>query len=227
VVTMENVPNVRFDPAFQEFLAILQRHKYHLEYRVVQCAEYGIPQHRRRFVLVAGKEVEIKLVLPSKKIVTLRDTIAELDPIPAGGFSERDPLHRARGLSKLNVRRIKSSRPGGNWKDWDEELRVPCHRKKEGRTFRSVYGRMRWDVPSSTITTQFYNFGTGRYGHPEQDRAISLREGALIQTFPKKYKLIDPNGKLSFAKIGRHIGNAVPVKLGRIIGESILNSLAK
>ena len=76
----------------------------------------------------------------------------------------------------------------GTWLDWDEELRLPCHRRESGKTYNSVYGRMSWDEPSPTITTQFYNFGTGRFGHPEQDRALTIREAAILQTFPKDYK---------------------------------------
>lgn len=80
---------------------------------------------------------------------------------------------------------------------------------------------MEWDQPSPTITTQFYGFGNGRFGHPEQDRAISLREGALLQTFPEYYKFVEPGNPYHFKTLGRHIGNAVPVELARVIARSI------
>ena len=83
--------------------------------------------------------------------------------------------------------RIKNSKPGGTWEDWPEELLPNCYKKESGKTYKSVYGRMEWDKPSPTLTTQFYNYGTGRYGHPVQNRAISLREGAIIQSFPENY----------------------------------------
>ena len=102
---------------------------------------------------------------------------------------------------------------------------APARRAKTGKTYHSVYARMSWDKPSPTITTQFYSFGTGRFGHPEQDRAISLREGALLQTFPKKYKFYDPKSVFPSKRIGAHIGNAVPVRLGEIIGKSIVKHI--
>ena len=103
-----------------------------------------------------------------------------------------------------------------------------CHLKKTGRSFRSVYGRMKWTEPSPTITTQFFKFGTGRFGHPEQDRALSLREGAILQTFPKRYRFVRRGGRdLVLKHLGRLIGNAVPVKLGEAIGRSILAHLKK
>jgi DNA (cytosine-5)-methyltransferase 1 len=124
-------------------------------------------------------------------------------------------------LSDLNLRRIKASKPGGTWRDWDEELIASYHQKVSGDGYVSVYGRMEWHIPAPTITTQFYGFGNGRFGHPEQDRAISLREGALLQTFPEYYEFVEPGKPYYFNALGRHIGNAVPVDLGRVIARSI------
>ena len=145
--------------------------------------------------------------------------------IEAGQIDEHDPLHRASTLSPLNLQRIRASVPGGTWRDWPEELRCPCHRRNTGNTYGSVYGRMSWDQIGPTITTQFYNYGTGRFGHPEQDRALSIREGALLQTFPADYDFIDPEREFVVRDIARHIGNAVPVRLGEIIGQSIIAHL--
>src|ERR1017187_138432 len=106
-------------------------------------------------------------------------------------------------------------------------LVADCHKEKSGKTYPSVYGRMEWDKPSPTITTQFYGFGNGRFGHPEQDRAISLREGAILQSFPENYKFVKPKGEYAFKTIGRMIGNAVPVRLGEVVGKSIRHHLHK
>ena len=134
-------------------------------------------------------------------------------------------MHRSSKLSKTNRERIGQSIPGGTWRDWDEKLKVSCHNKKSGLTYPSVYGRMKWDEPSPTITTQFYGYGNGRFGHPEQNRAISLREGAILQSFPNDYIFIDERHPAKKRELGIHIGNAVPVELGRAIGISIQRHL--
>src|SRR3546814_6149967 len=109
--------------------------------------------------------------------------------------------------------------------DWDEDLIAECHRRDSGKSFRSVYGRMRWEDVAPTMTTLCYGFGNGRFGHPEQDRAISLREASLFQTFPKTYQFIPKNERANFTVIGRLIGNAVPVRLGEVIAMSIADHL--
>jgi DNA (cytosine-5)-methyltransferase 1 len=142
--------------------------------------------------------------------------------LKAGEVCPTDPLHQACELSPLNLKRIRASTPGGSWRDWDKRLVADCHKKSSGKTYPSVYGRMSWDEPAPTMTTQFYGFGNGRFGHPEQDRAISLREGAIIQSFPRSYKFV-PAGEPIYRKpIGRLIGNAVPVNLAKAIGKTIV-----
>ena len=128
-------------------------------------------------------------------------------------------------MSAINLKRIRQSVPGGTWRDWDDKLKLKCHKKDSGKTYGSVYGRMRWDEPSPTITTQFYGYGNGRFGHPEQDRALSLREGAILQSFPNDYVFVDNEHQFKLRDIGIHIGNAVPVELGRAIGLSIKEHL--
>jgi len=86
---------------------------------------------------------------------------------------------------------------------------------------------MEWDKPSPTITTQFFGFGNGRFGHPEQDRGLSLREGAILQSFPRRYKFVEPNTDFHFKRVGKMIGNAVPVRLGVAIGRTIVNHLSR
>jgi DNA (cytosine-5)-methyltransferase 1 len=154
--------------------------------------------------------------------VTVRKAIGRLKEITAGGAPpSRDPLHRACNLSTLNLRRIRATPAGGGWQDWPRSLQLDCHRRSSGKTFPSVYGRMEWDALAPTLTTQCYGLGNGRFGHPTQDRAISLREAALLQTFPRDYRFVSPEDDVTFKHVGRHIGNAVPVRIGEAIARSI------
>ena len=134
-----------------------------------------------------------------------------------------DRLHRARNLSEKNIKRIKQSEQGGTWLDWDEELRAPCHQVSFGDKLTNRFmGVWKWDEPSPTITTQFHNFGCGRFGHPVQHRALSFREAALLQTFPPMItNLLIQIEPVRMANIGAYIGNAVPVDLATVIGECI------
>lgn len=227
IVSMENVPNLIDKDVFRSFVNRLRRAGYSVSFSVVYCPDYGIPQQRNRLVLLASRHGRISIIEPTHdadNYETVRDTIGALEHIDAGEISAADPLHRASKLSEKNIQRIRASIPGGTWHDWDESLLSPCHTKESGQTYASVYARMEWDKPSPTITTEFYNFGTGRFGHPEQDRALSLREGALLQTFPPDY-VFSPDGSLTYKEVGKMVGNAVPVRLGEVIGQSILNHI--
>lgn len=231
IISMENVPQIRKMEIFPQFIEILKRNGYFIsnnnEGQVVYCPDYGIPQNRRRFVLLASKLGPIELLPPThkKEEVTVRKFIEGLPEVEAGEICPTDKMHRTAKLSALNLQRIRASKPGGTWKDWPEELRCKCHKKDSGQTYTSVYGRMRWDAIGPTMTTQFHCYGTGRYGHPVQDRALTLREGALLQTFPPDYDFIDPKIDFVMKDIARHIGNAVPVRLGTVIGDSIIKHL--
>ncbi len=231
---MENVPELQYHSIFQEFLRVLRSEGYHFsndpEKRVVYCPDYGIPQHRSRLVILASRLGPIEMTPPThqpEEHRTVRDVLSRLPSLEAGQRSVRDRLHRASALSELNLRRIKRSKPGGTWRDWPDDLVADCHKAKTGETYASVYGRMEWDQPSPTITTQFYGFGNGRFGHPVQDRALSLREGAILQSFPRHYAFVKPKARYSFKDVGRMIGNAVPVRLGKAIGRSIKAHLEK
>ena len=202
----------------------------HLVLQVVACAEYGIPQHRHRLVLLASKLGEIHLLTPKEigaKRKTVRQAFRGLPHLRHGEQSKQDPLHQSSKLSDMNLRRIRASKPGGTWRDWPRELVADCHKKESGNTYGSVYGRMEWDQPAPTMTTQFFGFGNGRFGHPEEDRAISLREGAIIQSFPRSYQFSKPDEPICQKNIGRLIGNAVPVKLGEVIGRSLVAHVNK
>jgi DNA (cytosine-5)-methyltransferase 1 len=229
LVTMENVSLLANHDIFDEFVSSLKRLKYFVSvYPRVDCSLYGVAQKRIRLVLFASMYGEVELCRPfSKKSLNVRNVIAKLPKISAGGVCGLDALHKSRNLTDLNLRRIQASKPGGTWKDWDDELITPCHKAIGGKTYRSVYGRMSWEKPSPTITTEFYAYGSGRFGHPDQDRAISLREGALLQSFPRDYRFSEDSETISFSKIGRLIGNAVPVNLGRAIGRSLNEHINK
>lgn len=222
-VTMENVPQLANHNVFQAFLANLDG--YHVSWNVVELTKIGLPQTRTRLVVLASKHGPVDLPLNDEAPATVHDTIAGLPPIPAGGCDPHDPLHRAPSLSPINLDRIRHSTPGGTWRDWPAHLRLACHKKDTGKTFPSVYGRMTWDAPAPTITTQCYGYGNGRFGHPTQDRAISLREAAMLQSFPRHYQFVPKDQPIRFNQVGRLIGNAVPVQLGHAIGTAFLNTL--
>lgn len=230
IVTMENVPRVRRHQVFHDFVKGLERQGYSVWADVVNCMGYGVPQSRNRMVLLASLHGLIKLIDPTqdeRKYKTVRKAIGRLCPIEAGQSAPRDRLHVSSGLSPTNLARIKASKPGGTWRDWPQRLIADCHKVESGQTYRSVYGRMEWEKPAPTITTQCYGFGNGRFGHPEQNRAISLREATILQSFPRSYKFIPPDEPVNFDAVGRLIGNAVPVELGRAIAKSIMSHLSE
>jgi DNA (cytosine-5)-methyltransferase 1 len=231
IISMENVSRLKSfnnGTIFNDFTKKLSN-DYCIFSTEVNCADYGVPQSRNRLVVLGSRYGKIELLEPTHtppNHKTVRSVIGNLPPISAGEVSDVDPLHRSHGLSEINLARIIQSKPGGTWLDWDDELRAACHRKASGQSYKSVYGRMSWDQPSPTITTQSYIYGTGRFGHPEQNRALSLREMALIQTFPINYQFIDPHqNRYPFRQVGLHIGNAVPVQLARVIARSIAKHL--
>lgn len=229
IISMENVPELVKERVFEDFLTVLQEGNYHCSWQIVYCPDYGVPQKRKRLVLLASILGEINLIEPlfsKDNYLTVRDAIGDLPRLNDGEINEIDPVHRATKLSNINKMRIRQSVPGGTWKDWSEDLQLACHKKDTGKGYGAVYGRMNWDEPSPTITTQFYGYGSGRFGHPEQDRAISYREGAILQSFPSNYAFIPENQEtFSLRGLGIHIGNAVPVELGRAIGISIAQHL--
>ena len=230
LVTMENVPGLVNHKVFSEFVHNLENNGYRVSQRIVRCEEYGLPQQRKRLVLLASRLGPVRLPSPKdlrRKRKTVRDAIGGTTSLAAGGVDAKDPLHQCSFLSDVNLKRIRASVPGGTWRDWPEELVADCHRKETGKTYPGVYGRMRWDEPSPTITTQFYGYGNGRFGHPVQDRAISLREGAMLQGFPKSYRFIEPKEPINKKLLGRLIGNAVPVKLAEIIGKILLKHVGE
>lgn len=217
LVTMENVPPLADQHVFTSLLGSLK--DYHVDWDIVDMRQLGLPQTRKRLVLVASRLGPISLEFEEMMPKTVRQTIGGLPALKAGEGHADDPMHRASRLSEINLARIRASKPGGTWRDWPPSLRAACHSKQSGETFPSVYGRMEWDMPAPTITTQCFGYGNGRFGHPDQDRAISLREAAMLQGFPKNYEFLPSGGAPSFSSFGRLIGNAVPVPLGHAIGK--------
>ena len=227
IVTMENVTqivNFKLKPVLRDFVNKLYSLKYKVDARKIYCPDYGIPQTRKRLVLVASKFGDIELIPPTHikaNYVSVRETIGDLPALSSGAADPIDPLHRCRSLSPINLKRLEATPYGGSWRDWPAELMLDCHKKETGKSFGSVYGRMVWDEPAPTMTTLCTGIGNGRFGHPEQNRAISAREAALFQTFPMTYKFFPNEQEVSLTKASRYIGNAVPPRLGEVIAESI------
>ena len=225
-VTIENVPRLAREQIWKSFVRGLESLGYNCDWSILDASKFGVPQTRHRLVLVGSLHGELKLPKPThSKPITVRQAIGELPPISAGQASAQDEMHVARSLSIKNIERIKASKPGGTWRSWPKSLRAACHNRTTGKSFPSVYGRMDWDEPSPTITTQFFGYGNGRFGHPSQHRAISLREGAILQSFPRNF-VFAAKVEGGIKQLGKLIGNAVPPKLAKQIGKSIISHAA-
>jgi DNA (cytosine-5)-methyltransferase 1 len=229
LVTMENVPELanRGRAVFRTFVGTLERAGYWFDWKVVHCAAYGVPQFRRRLVLVASRMGPISVPDGRIKVAssqrTVRSAIAALPPLQAGGEDPRDPIHVASRLSEINMRRIRATPKNGGSRDaWPDRLALDCHRRESGRKYVSIYGRMNWDQPAPTMTTLCNGIGNGRFGHPEQDRAISLREAALLQSFPWAYEFWPLGKKVKRKAVARMIGNAVPPALATALGRALV-----
>ena len=224
-VMIENVPGFRkaSNPYHAMFVTMLEELGYVFDEDVLNAAAYGVPQTRSRYVLVASRLGPIRLPEqthgPSKlRFRTVRDKISHLPEIAAGEISAEIINHSSSKLSKVNTRRIRrTSHDGGSRTGLPPSLRLPCHVRHSGHT--DVYGRMWWDRPSPTLTCKCTSLSNGRFGHPEQDRAISVREAALIQTFPANYVFYSGHTANT-----RHIGNAVPVLLAKRIGQAVMKA---
>ena len=149
----------------------------------------------------------------------MRDWISHLPPLEHGEIHATVPNHQAAKLTDLNLRRIRATPPGGGRLDWPEDLRLDCHADHRGHS--DVYGRMRWDATAPVLTTKCTSISNGRYGHPHQDRPISVREAASLQTFAEDFVF---TGRIKSAT--RQVGNAVPVLLAQVMGDAILDHVA-
>ena len=229
-VFVENVPGLQKicdeRGTFGRFLNSLKELNYSFVYKLVAAQHYGVPQKRSRLVLVASRLGKIEF--PPKthgrgtdhpKYSTVREWIGDLPPIKAGETHPSVPNHRAAGLWPINLERIRATPPGGDRRDWPDHLHLECH-SKGYRGHTDVYGRLRWNQPASCLTTKCTSLSNGRFGHPEQDRAISAREAACLQTFPRDFVFCGGLGSIS-----RQIGNAVPVLLAKHFGENFVKHL--
>jgi DNA (cytosine-5)-methyltransferase 1 len=229
LVTMENVPRLQQAAPFKDFLRALKRGKYHVDYAVVNAADYGAPQQRRRLVLVASRLGPVAVPEPTHRgpanWVTVRKAVGHLATLKDGQTCKEDPLHVASTLSDLNRKRIRASKPGGTWRDWPPQLVAACHQRESGKHSAGVYGRMEWDKPAPTMTTLCNGYGNGRFGHPQQHRAISLREAAIFQSFPEDYCFVPEGRDVVIKSVARLIGNAVPPKLGEAVARALYASL--
>jgi DNA (cytosine-5)-methyltransferase 1 len=224
-VLIENVPGitrVKGFSAYRRFVKILESSGYSYDDRILDAKHYGVPQNRRRYVLLAmrGKTPQLpkKLRRPgTAPYETVRRAIGHYPPISAGEKEPSLPNHEAASISELNVLRLRhTAHDGGDRRSWPEGLVLNCHKKDyEGHT--DVYGRMFWGKPAPTLTAKCNSISNGRYGHPCQDRAISLREAASLQTFRDDYVFYGSN-----LHIAAQIGNAVPVSLAEVLGQQII-----
>ncbi len=223
-VMIENVPGLDTRaPAgtFNRFCKALRGLGFHINWGVVDCQSYGVPQRRRRLVLLGSRLGPVEIPKPThgcgpslKPKSTVREWIADLPALNAGDTDPAVPNHTASALTELNRRRLLASRPGGNRLDWPEDLWLDCHVGHRGHS--DVYGRMSWDAPSPALTTKCTSLSNGRFGHPDQDRPISVREAACLQTFPRDFVFV---GGIKSAT--RQVGNAVPVLLAQTMGEYV------
>lgn len=223
LVFIENVPGiqaVKGSSAWARFRRALERAGYEVDWDVIDCKRYGVPQRRRRLILMASKLDPITLPpathgpdgLPYS---TVGEWIGELPAIKAGETHSDVANHRAGALGKLSLKRIQALEEGQGRHDWPEELRLRCHDDHRGHS--DVYGRMSMDGQAPVLTTKCTSLSNGRFGHPVQDRAISVREAACLQTFPHTFSF---EGNLRSAT--RQVGNAVPVLLAQRVGEAFV-----
>ena len=224
-VLIENVPGIAKVPGnstFRRFLRLLERNGYQYVYEVLDAKQYGVPQNRRRLVMIAMRGIKPSLpkpkygpsLLPFK---TVYQAISHFPPIRAGECHPGIPNHVSASVAPLNMERLRNTpHDGGDRRVWPEHLPLECHKKNyEGHT--DVYGRMAWNAPAPTLTGRCHSISNGRYGHPTQDRAISLREAAALQSYPDGYVFLGCN-----THIALQIGNSVPVRLAEELGKQIL-----
>ncbi|MEN4933956.1 DNA cytosine methyltransferase [Pantoea agglomerans] len=224
-VFVENVPGMQKfnenEGTFKAFINMLSVHGYNTDFKVLPAAWFGVPQTRERLVLLAAKNHKVTLPVQSHGLEdspysTVRDWIGSLPPIAAGESHKVISDHVSARLSDLNLQRIKATIEGGGRESWPDHLILNCHRKHKGHS--DVYGRLYWDRLASGLTTRCISYSNGKFGHPDQNRAISVREAACLQTFPLDYKFWG-----SLNSKAKQIGNAVPPKMAEAIGQQIFN----
>jgi DNA (cytosine-5)-methyltransferase 1 len=239
-IMMENVPGLagRGKPIFEKFLTVLQGLGYQYDWRIEQMADFGLPQSRRRLVLLAGDGFKVAFPTPSHarapkcdsglcSWVTVGDAIGHMKaPVTLStairnGGPQTHNWHVVRDLQPQTKQRLKAAQPGRTWLQLDDEVRPVCHRN--GYTgFTNVYGRMTWDQASPTITGGCTTPCKGRFGHPDKRRyTISVREAALLQTFPEDYRFATDQMDAACEMIG----NAVPPLYAKLAARKVLAAI--
>ncbi|ABN74290.1 DNA cytosine methyltransferase [Actinobacillus pleuropneumoniae] len=230
-VVVENVPGIftrQEESGLDIFVRRLEELGYTVHFGIHNTKNYGVPQSRKRFTLIANRVTQDKLepLELKDKVLTVRDVLGEKNgfpKIPAGHQDVSEYLHSCAGLSEINIRRLRLvPKDGGTRLAFADrpDLQLKCFIGKDNY-FKDTFGRLWWDQPSPTITTKFFSISNGRFAHPEEDRALSLREGATLQSFPKDY-VFKAKGREAIARL---IGNAVPPKYAEQIGKAIISNL--
>jgi DNA (cytosine-5)-methyltransferase 1 len=205
-IMLENVPWLKQDALFSNAKKKLEKLGYKIDADVVNVRDYGVPQNRKRLVMIGSLFGNLKIAMPNNEKVSVRDCIGDL----VRPEDSIDQLHKIYPHHSPDIQKLINDIPhdGGSRKVLCEDRQLACHKKKN-IGFSDVYGRLRWDDYSSTITGGCLNPSKGRFLHPEQDRCISAREASLLQSFPLEYKF--PTD-VSRASIALMIGNALPPK---------------
>ena len=226
-VLIENVPGIariRGFSTFRRFLKMLYSNRYRFVVGILNAKHYGVPQNRRRLILLAIRKQQPSLPSPTHgdsycALRTVRQAISHFPKIVAGEHHPHIPNHVAASITTINMERLRATPyDGGDRRSWPEHLELQCH-KGNYRGHTDVYGRMSWDRPSPALTGRCHSISNGRYGHPSQDRAISLREAAALQSFQDEYFFFGKN-----KHIAKQIGNAIPVKLAENLGRHLIDS---
>lgn len=226
-VIVENVPglnNAIGHGIYEAFVSALHQHAFLEDSGMLDAKHFGVPQTRKRFILVASRRGRPELPTPSTvdRPATVRQWIDKYPAIAAGGGSIQYANHVARPLSRHHQRIVEAVPPdGGSRSDVvDTSILLSCHQRNP-RAHKDVFGRMAWQHPSPTLTCRCTDVYCGRFVHPDQHRGISLREAAALQTFPDEYEFFGE----SFLEKSRQIGNAVPVRLAEELGASAMRVL--
>ena len=228
-VVVENVPGIlakKEESGLDKFIHNLEQQGYAVGYKIINLNDYGVPESRKRFSLIANR-VTADVIFPNTSAYrpNVSDFIGKdngFKEVPAGYKDITPFMHTTAGLKKDNTRRLElTPKNGGSRKAWaNTDLQIDAYKNKTQISFGDTYGRMYWDRPAPTITTKFFSISNGRFAHPEENRGISLREGATLQTFPKTYIF---KGS-SIAAIARMIGNAVPPVYAERIGKTLIGN---
>jgi len=218
LVLLENVPGLSRTKLFSKLLSALEKAGYHTDWAVLDASDFNVPQRRKRLIMMASRVGDLKVPKGSGAKRTVRDCIGRLaKPRKAHDVLQKMHLKNSSRIKKM-ISRV--PRNGGSRAAWGDEAQLACHKRTPG--FRDVYGRMRWDDVAPTLTSGCFNPSKGRFLHPSQNRPITLREAALLQSFPRRYRFPP---KLGLTIISRLIGDALPPRFGEAQGRYLFNFL--